>query len=72
MEDQEIEIKVLDALTELGKGTAEEVVKKIELLYPDLPNKEVIGGAHKILAYLFAQGKIDGIDRDGTIVYILK
>jgi hypothetical protein len=32
----------------------------------------VIGGAHKILAYLFAQGKIAGIDREGTIVYKMK
>jgi phage gp29-like protein len=72
MEDQEIEIMVLQALTALGKGTAEEVVKKLEQLYPDLPNKEVIGGTHKILTDLFAQDKIAGIDSEGTIVYLLK
>jgi hypothetical protein len=34
MEDQEIEIKVFDALTELGNGAAEEVVKKQSCFIP--------------------------------------
>jgi hypothetical protein len=71
MEENEIKEKVLLALTELGKGTAEDVVKKIQDLNPDLPNKEVIGGAHKILADLYAQGQIAGTDSDGTIIYTL-
>lgn len=48
MEEQQIKEEVLNALTRLGKGTAEDVVKCIEDTNPGLPNKELIGGAQNL------------------------
>jgi di/tripeptidase len=72
MEEQEVKEKVFDALSKLGRGTAENVIKKIEETYTGVPTKELIGAAHKILANLFEEGKIASTDSEGTIIYALK
>ena len=61
--------KVLFALAEIGGGQPVDVVRKLEELEPDAPNKEIIAKTHLILTELYSQGAIKGDLNDGSIIY---
>jgi hypothetical protein len=63
--------KVIYALANIGEGSAEEVVLKMEELDPEAPNKEVIGVTHRILTELHSSGLIAGREERGSIIYNL-
>ena len=70
MEEAEtLQDQVVFALARLGKGTTDQVVKKMEELLPKAPDKELIAGTHEVLTQLFEKGLLTGSESEGNIVY---
>ena len=67
-----IQEQVIFALAEIGKGTAEDVVKKLEELNPAHANKLIIAETHQVLAKLFEMGLIAGTDTQESLIYSLQ
>jgi hypothetical protein len=70
-EADSLQEKVVFALAEISEGPAEEVVRKLEELDPEAPNKEVIGITHRVLSELYGMGLIAGHEQEGSIFYNL-
>ena len=68
---QTIKDKVIFALADIGNGTVEQVVKRLEELSPEADHKPIIAATHDILTRLFQNGQLTGTDKDGDIVYKL-
>jgi hypothetical protein len=61
--------KVYAALGELGEGSAEEVVNKLESLYPEAPDKLIIAKTHQSLTELHTEDRIRATEVDGKLIY---
>jgi hypothetical protein len=61
--------KVAFALTDIGRGSAEDVVKNMERLDPGADNKELIAATHQVLTELHKQGQITASEDNGNLVY---
>jgi hypothetical protein len=72
MTNEKLNEQVMAAVRELGQGTADEIVKKVEEANPDAENKELIAATHFALTELHDGGKLKGTDREGSIVYSLQ
>jgi Fe2+ or Zn2+ uptake regulation protein len=63
--------KVTFILAGLGKGKAEDVVKRLEEHEPEVDPKLLIATVHQVLTELYENGKIKAHDADGSLVYSL-
>lgn len=62
--------QVLSVLGSMGAGTADQVTRKIEELFPEVDNKEIIGKVHHHLSQLHEQGQITAAaGEDGDLIY---
>ena len=61
--------KVYAALGELVEGTAEDVVNKLESLYPEAPDKLIIARTHQALTELHVKERIGAKEADGKLIY---
>ncbi|TSJ41034.1 hypothetical protein FO440_14975 [Mucilaginibacter corticis] len=70
-EAKTIQERVLFALARLGEGTADKISRELEALAPEIPDKEVIAGVHKVLTDLHTQGRIGASEKEGTLIFSL-
>ncbi|MXV15720.1 hypothetical protein [Hufsiella ginkgonis] len=65
------ENKVVFALADLGKGTADEVVSKITEFEPGFQDKGTMISTGDILQRLYEKGLLKGTEHEGAMVYNL-
>jgi hypothetical protein len=71
-EDAEnLQDKVIFALAVLNEGTADAVARRLEVLEPDVPEKQGIAGVHQILTELYGKGLIAANETGGSLVFNL-
>jgi hydroxyethylthiazole kinase-like sugar kinase family protein len=69
---QNMEEKVIFAISEACRGNASEIVKLMEWHEPGADNKQLIADTHDILTELYKNGLINGTESDGTLLYSIK
>lgn len=65
------ESKIIFALAQLGEGTSEDVLAKIEELQPGSADPQLAAMTDVVLSSLFDKGLIKGIDHNGKMSYNL-
>jgi len=70
-EAKNIQDRVLFALAKIGEGTADKISRELEALAPEMPDKQVIAGVHKVLTDLHTNGLIAAREKEGTLIFSL-
>ena len=65
------ENKIIFALAQIGEGTTEQIVRKLEELEPGSLTPETLAFAEADLSGLFNKGLLKGIEHNGTMSYNL-
>ncbi|PWK78719.1 hypothetical protein LX99_01167 [Mucilaginibacter oryzae] len=63
--------KIVFALAQLGEGSAEDVIKKLETLQPGLTNEQLKAITKTVLADLYDKGLLKGEEHGGQMRYNL-
>jgi predicted transcriptional regulator len=63
--------KAIYALAQIGEGTADKVLKELEILQPGIVNEQVTALVKTILADLFDKGLLKGEEHNGQMHYNL-
>jgi hypothetical protein len=63
--------KVVFALADLGAATAEQIIRRLEELGSDVPDKPLIADIRQLLDELTDKGAISAIDRQGELIHNL-
>jgi hypothetical protein len=66
-----LEEKVLFAVSQLERGSADEIVRRLEDLDPAIPDKPLIAETHQVLTELHDRGLIIATEDGGTLRYTI-